>query len=257
MNSLLPVVTLTTDFGEADSYVAEMKGVLYSAVRELSVVDVTHQVSPQDVQQGAYILGKASLRFPSDTIHVGVVDPGVGTGRRGIVVSHDRGVFVGPDNGLFSEALTDGGLRGVFEIQMDGEISRTFHGRDVFAPTAARLATGLHPADVGSPVDDPITIERWQPSVSASSVVGQVLHVDGFGNAVTNIRGDQLTNHETCVVEVSSQVVKGVRETYGQVGPGEGVALIGSQGTLEVSVNGGNAAQQWGIARGDEVRVSW
>lgn len=257
MDDTRPIVTILTDFGTQDSYVAEMKGVLLSARRDVTLVDITHAVPPQDVEHGAYVLGTTYACYPSDTVHLGVVDPGVGTDRRAIVVDHDGGRFVGPDNGLFSAVLTDKGLRSVHEIQVTEVVSRTFHGRDVFAPSVARLVLGETPSELGPEISDAVTIDRWQPDIGDREAVGRIVHIDRFGNAITNLQETDFGGRRSVrQLRVRDVRVDAISETYGDVEAGEVVALIGSQGTLEVSVNGGDAARTLGLARGTTVTVS-
>ena len=252
------IVTLTTDFGDRDGYVAEMKGELLSRNRDVVIVDVTHKVPPQDIAHGAYVLGTVAKRFPEDTIHIGVVDPGVGTNRRPIVIAHRLGVFVGPDNGLFTSVLSDDGLVSVNEIDVsEAHVSSTFHGRDVFAPAAARISLGTEPADLGPAVGDPVRIDAWQPKLGDSGAVGRIVHIDRFGNGITNLSGATFKGHGVQSVKVGDFELEGISETYGSVGKGEVLALIGSQETLEISVNAGSARDRLNLLRGMTVTVSW
>lgn len=184
------IVTLTTDFGTRDAYVAAMKGAILGIARSVQLVDVTHEVAPHDVAEGAYALEAAAPYFPPGTVHVGVVDPGVGTARRGLAVVARGQVFVGPDNGLFTPFL-GGDDWTAFELAAPEyrlrAVSRTFHGRDVFAPAAAHVAAGVDPARLGPRVTDPVRLPWPAPRRTGAGVAGVVVHVDRFGNLVTSI----------------------------------------------------------------------
>jgi S-adenosylmethionine hydrolase len=237
------LVTLTTDFGTRDGYVAEMKAVILGLARDVQFVDVTHEIAPQAVRDAALVLEIAPA-FPPGTIHLAVVDPGVGTDRRGLVVAAGGHVYVGPDNGVFTAALSTEGWEAFALAAADLRrpiVSRTFHGRDVFAPAVAHLALGVPPARFGPPVSDPVRL-RWPvPRIGAGWVGGEVLHVDRFGNLVTS-----LTARE--VGELAGPVtvtLRGARlrlvETYAELARHEAGALIGSAGRLEIAVREGRA----------------
>ena len=255
------VVTLLPDFGHQDSYVAEMKGVLLSINPSLSIIDISHAISPRDVRHGAYVLGCVIDRFPTDTIHVAVVDPGVGTSRRSLAVLHERGLFIGPDNGLLSAVLSGHGTLAVNEISnpivMADSVSPTFHGRDVFATAAAHASLGVDAKTFGPAVSDPIVLEHGSPEPTEEGVRGRVIHVDRFGNVITNLNVRLFEGKRVNRVAVGDCVLDRISETYADVAPGAAVALIGSQATLEISVNGENAAGVWKIERGADVSVSW
>src|SRR6267142_117690 len=191
------VITLTTDFGARDTYVAEMKAAILAITGDVHLVDITHEIAPHDVLEGALALEAAAPSFPTDTIHVAVVDPGVGTARRGLAVAAREGVFIGPDNGLFTPFL--GGPRwSAFEISdrqfRRAVVSRTFHGRDVFAPAAAHLARGLEPARLGPPVSDPVRLPWPEAREARGTIRGAVVHVDRFGNLVTSVGAEALAS---------------------------------------------------------------
>lgn len=244
-----PLVTLLTDFGTADGYVAEMKGVLLTLAPEARLVDASHELPPQDVEYARLALARYWRRFPVGTIHLVVVDPGVGSARRAIAVASDGRLLVGPDNGVLSPALLLPGARAVTLPTPPGA-APTFHGRDLFAPAAARLATGAALEALGEPCDDPIV--RRTPEarrLDDGAVLGEVIAVDRFGNLVTNLltmRGGSL--------EVAGQRLA-VRRTYADVAPGTLLALVGSSGLLEVAVREGSAARRLGVARGAAVRL--
>ena len=254
---MVSVVTLTTDFGTRDGYVAEMKGVLLGLNPEMTLVDVTHEIGSQDVQHGAYVLSTIARRFPRNTVHVAVVDPGVGTDRRPIIAECGGCLFIGPDNGLLTPILRDPEAKAVHEItntkMMAEHVSRTFHGRDVFAPAAAHASQGSSVHAFGPSISDPVLLPTWNVRRECNRVVGHVVHVDRFGNLITNLGVDLLGARNAIEVRGGGHAVKGVSETYDNVEPGRALALIGSQATVEVSVNGGNASEVMVIARGAEV----
>ena len=260
---MVGIVTLTTDFGLRDAYVAEMKGVIFgiaeTAGRPLSLVDVTHDVERHDITEGALALEAAARFFPRGTVHLAVVDPGVGTARRGLVMTAGGHAFVGPDNGLFTPFLGDSRWRafelGAAEFRRAG-VSHTFHGRDVFAPAAAHLARGVEPDRLGPPVTDPVRLAWPDMRVSEGRVGGAVVHVDRFGNLVTSIHADAIAALGSGVaIRVAGKSLPLVR-TYGDLGRGDPGALVGSTNRLEIAVNAGNAARTLRAGRGTPVVVS-
>ena len=243
------LVTLLSDFGTADGYVAEMKGMLLTEAREATVVDVSHDVAPQDVDGARLALARYWKRFPEGTIHVVVVDPGVGTERRAIAVESQRRFLVGPDNGVLSPALLAPGAR-VVRLAIPHTASATFHGRDVFVPAAIHLAQAQAFDALGPEVSDPVIRRTPEPRRGAEGEIeGQVVTIDRFGNLITNLIG---VRGGTVIV---GNRVAPVRRTYGDVNPGELVALVGSSGLLEVAVRDGNAAAALGARRGDPVTL--
>ena len=261
---LPPVITLTTDFGERDYYVGAVKGVLSSICPGFAIVDITHAVAPGDVLAGAFVLRNAAAEFPCGSIHLAVVDPGVGTKRRALAVSGRGSLWVGPDNGLLSFPLEDPGAvaREITAPALSGRrLSATFHGRDLFAPCAARLAAGYPFALVGPRATGAEILAEAGPAVDSGRVAGQVIHVDRFGNAVTNIAGEDLDAlAATAGPGRGLLVLAGSRRlpvaaTYGDVEPGAPVAVVGSCGLLELAVNGGNGAELLQLRRRDPVIV--
>lgn len=246
------IVTLTTDFGLADGYVAAMKGVILSICPDAVLVDITHQIEPQDVRGGAYVLGTAARRFPPGTIHLGVVDPGVGSTRRGMVLVSGGHIFVGPDNGLFTSALGEDAA--AVEISASPEASATFHGRDLFAPIAARIAAGEDPLALGPVLADPVRLPDWEKSRGATGVRGRVMHFDRFGNAITNLCPGDFDRHPDAFHvpgrEIGAPIIG---RTYADARRGEAVWLVGSEGFYELAVREGSARERFGLARGDTV----
>ncbi len=257
------IVTLTTDFGGRDAYVAEMKGVVLGIAARAGVsvqlVDVTHEVERHDVAEAALALEAAAPFFPAGTVHVAVVDPGVGTERRGLVVAAGGQLFVGPDNGIFTPHFEAPGWRAwaleAAEYRLPA-VSRTFHGRDVFAPGAAHLACGVDPARLGPAVADPVRLPWPEAREVAGGVAGTVLHVDRFGNLISSIHAESiLPLGAAAVVRVGGRAVARAG-TYADLPPGTAGALIGSGGRLEIAVREGSAAAALGARRGTPVVVS-
>ena len=230
-----------------------MKGALLSAAPGLTLVDVTHAVPPGDVRAGAYLLGRAWHRFPAGTIHLSVVDPGVGTERAALAVAAHGHYFVGPDNGLFTLVLRDAEVQIVVLPTPDGA-SPTFHGRDVFAPAAAALATGTPLAQLGQPFGGiPVRLAYRVPHHEGKSVVGEVLYVDRFGTLVTNLTPELVPSY--AVIEVEGLEVGPLRRTFGDVPTGGLVAYLGSGGQVEIAVRDGSAARRLGMGVGGRIRA--
>jgi S-adenosylmethionine hydrolase len=252
----LTIITLATDFGTRDTYVAEMKGVILGIAPSVRLVDVTHDVEPQQVAEAALAVDGAAAFFPRGTIHLAVVDPGVGTPRRGLVIVAGEQCFVGPDNGLFTPTLLRGGWT-AFELAAPEyrrpAVSRTFHGRDVFAPAAAHLALGVEPERFGCPVRDPVCLPWPAARRTPAGVAGEVIHVDRFGNLITSIRAGDLPLDP--VVQVAGRSAP-VAHAYGSAAAGQLIGLVGSSGRLEVAVTEGSAALVLGVDRGAPVAVS-
>ena len=257
------MLTLLTDFGLRDAYVGALKGVVASVAPGVPVVDLSHEVAPQDVMEAAFVLRGAYRYFPEGTVHLAVVDPGVGTDRRAVALRAHGHLFVGPDNGLFALVLGDAPADAAVvldrpEVWRVPDPAPTFHGRDVFAPVAARLADGAALDAVGTPVDPAsLRVLRWTlPIPDAEGVRGRVVHVDRYGNAVTNVAAADLDARRAgraVKVYAGGAVLRGLRRTYADVEPGDPVALVGSAGLVEVAVRDGNAAELLGIRRGTPV----
>ena len=254
-----PVITLTTDFGTRDPYVAQLKGVLLAGCEGVRVHDLTHEIAPQDVLEGALFLAAAVPTFPPGTVHLAVVDPGVGTDRRAIAASVGGQHVVCPDNGLLTLLARRAPIEEVRSIERTSlqrePVSATFHGRDLFAPAAALLACGGAPAELGPAVADPVELPLPRPRSEGGRLLGEVLHVDRFGNAITNLgRADVQTaaGGRTASIEAGGRRLPLAR-TYGDVAEGEVLALIGSADLLEVAVREGSAAEALGLVRGSEV----
>ncbi len=281
----ISLVTLTTDFGTADGYVGTMKGVILSIAPDARLVDISHEIAPQNVRQAAYVLYTAYPFFPPHAVHLVVVDPGVGSARRPIALCTPAGHFVGPDNGVFSYVMACEPVEALVELSDPryrlAEVSHTFHGRDVFAPAAAHLAAGLSIMALGPPVRDPITFPPPRLEVAPSGVTGEVLHADHFGNVITSIgqlvwSGDELLlepafqgargkiqeagnggqvrfKASEVAVVVGGREIAGVHRAYAEAEPGEALALVGSNAHLEIAVREGSAARRLELRPGDAV----
>ena len=251
-------IALLTDFGTKDSYTGIVKGVLFSLNPDLKVIDLTHEIRPQDINQGAFILGTSYKFLPTGTIIIAVVDPGVGTERRGLILEAGEYTFVAPDNGLLTFPMVyEKGWR-CFEIKNSDyflhPISTTFHARDVFAPVAAHIAAGEPIENFGPLVHDPILIKMVEPVLLEKEIKGQIIYIDRFGNLITNIPGDWLRHKRVSSVKIKDHVLPFVK-TYNDVPPGKGAALVGSSGLLEIAVNKGNASHFFNVNIGEGVLV--
>lgn len=252
-----PLITLLTDFGTADGYVAEMKGVLYSLAPEARVVDLSHEIAPQDVESARLAVARYWRRFPPQTIHLVVVDPGVGSSRDALAVRSEDRILIGADNGALSPALLVAGARAV-SLAVPTAASPTFHGRDVFAPAAARIAMGAPIDGLGPPAESPV-IRRTPEArrLGNGAIQGEVISIDRYGNAITNIvafPATQSREGEQTFVEVSGRTIP-VARAYADVQPHAAVALCGSSGLLEIAVRDGNAAQSLSLVRGSTVTL--
>jgi len=258
------IITLTTDFGTGSPYVAAMKGVILSINPRATIVDITHEVRPQDVCHGAVVLEDVSDRFPADTIHVAVVDPGVGTERAIIYARIGRQQYVTPDNGLLSRVAQRTAPERIIQLQEPAfwlqPVSSTFHGRDIMAPVAAHLSLGLDPTRLGPPAERLVEIRWPEVRVGRDRLEGTVLEIDSFGNLITNISAEMLagrpTDERACVV-CGIYETWGIYNTYAEQPQGMLIALVGSTGRLELALVGDNAARRLGIQLGTPVTVAW
>jgi len=260
-----PIITLTTDFGRHDPFVGIMKGVILSICPSVRLVDLTHDVAPQDILGGALALEAGWPYFPDGTAHLAVVDPGVGSARRAVAVRARGHYFVGPDNGLLTPALMDAGWRAVALTTPEyrlAEVSRTFHGRDLFAPAAAYLAAGVPLERLGPAVTDLVRRPIPRSRLEDGALIGEVLAVDGFGNLLTSIEAAQLVELASgqrvavpVIVEIADRAVAGPVEAYADGADGRPTAIVGSTGRVEIFVRGGRADQLLGAGRGAPVRA--
>jgi S-adenosylmethionine hydrolase len=254
------VVTLTTDFGSGSGYVAELKGRLLQATTPLALVDICHDVPPHDIRAAAWLVGQGCPAFPSGTLHIVVVDPGVGTERRlvwarlGTPEAHQD--FLCPDNGVLTLALQRLPLIAARRIMVPGDAAATFHGRDVLAPTAARLVDGLTQESLGSPCDELATFHWPSHLETPTSIQGEVIHIDAFGNLVTNLPASLLPRLQAAGrLRVGPHAIATIVRTYGEAAPGTAVALVGSQGFIEAAIVEGRADERLSARTGTPVAI--
>jgi len=276
-----PIITLTTDFGYDDAYVAAVKGAILSINPEANIIDISHSIKPQNILQAAFILSVAYRYFPKQTIHIAIVDPGVGSERQGIILKTPSAFFVAPDNGILSYIIDDlfpnvvaqfigqslmnqATTEIVFKKGLEAAaitdprfwrhpVSPTFHGRDIFAPVAAGLSLGISLYEFGEKINSLHVLSIPKPSLDPEgNLVGQVLHVDRFGNLITNIKSNDLPGKDV-MIEVAGYCIQGISDYYAQ--NKEVMAIVGSSGYLEVSLKDGSACDFLGAAVGDEIKV--
>jgi S-adenosylmethionine hydrolase len=261
-----PLITLLSDLGTRDTYVGVMKAVIMGLCPEARIVDLCHDIEPQDVQQAAFLLDTAWRYCPEGTVHVIVVDPGVGSDRRVVVLDVHNQHFVAPDNGVLTYVLVGAKDYEAFFVEQSeyllSDVSRTFHGRDIMAPVAARLASGLPPEAVGRAVEGSLELLPIpRPVAMPAGLESHVIHVDRFGNLVTDLSEADLVTWQResgarqLLVQVGDSAIEGLSLTYAGAHPGEMLALIGSSGRLEIAVNMGSAAECLGVGRGALVLI--
>jgi S-adenosyl-L-methionine hydrolase (adenosine-forming) len=258
-----PLITLLTDFGTRDAYVASMKGVILCLNPEAVLVDLTHQVPPQDIRAGALNLAAAMPYFPPDTIHLAVVDPGVGSPRRALA-AHGRGCFwVGPDNGLFHLVFRQASALNIVSLENPAyfrpPVSATFHGRDIFAPVAAHLSLGVDLSRFGPPITDPILLDWPEPWFGPETIRGEIIYVDHFGNLISNVRAGELSawlGKHNFRLKIGPVSILGLARNYTDVAPREFLALAGSHGYLEIACAMDNAARRLNAVEGLPVGIS-
>ena len=264
------ILTFLSDFGVSSPYPAAMKAVALGIASEVQLVDITHEIQPQNVQEGAFVLWSVARDFPKGAVHCAVVDPGVGTERRGLILTAGGQFFVGPDNGLLDPAACALGEPRAYAITskryLRERVSHTFHGRDVFAPVAAHLAAGVSPEEIGEPVDSWVKLEvdfqggQWDRR--ESSFVGQIVYIDRFGNAVTNIPAElflqRVSFDQAIILTIGERGHKRaikLRKSYGYAAPGELCLVLGSHDLVEISVREGSACEALGLQLNDLVRL--
>jgi S-adenosylmethionine hydrolase len=257
------ILAFLSDFGLKDPYVGIVKAVMLGINPTLSVVDISHQITHQDVIGGAFVLGSAFREFPSGTIFLSIVDPGVGSQRVGLLAVTERYTFLAPDNGLLSMVLRYSKKVTCFSIENSHyfrhPVSNTFHGRDIFAPVAAHLSLGVEPHSFGPPYPDPVRLPWPEPVIRDQYIEGEVIYIDGFGNLILNIPGDLIQQREPVSRQFKADIKKrelSLLSTYSDVAKGKPLVVIGSSGFLEVAVNQGSAAEMFGAGIGEPVVVS-
>ncbi|MBA4383971.1 MAG: hypothetical protein C0410_04490 [Anaerolinea sp.] len=261
----MPIITLLTDFGLRDTFIGVMKGVIWSIAPNAQIADLTHEIPPQRVVDGALAIAGAAPYFPAGTIHVCVVDPGVGTSRHSMLALIGNQYFIGPDNGLFSlviQKAADFTTPPVY-IALNKprfwlpQVSNSFHGRDIFAPVAAHLANGVRLEELGDPFETPMLISVPVPQKTAEGWLGQVMQVDHFGNLVTNFTKEQLKPGSGVIISVKSTILNEVVTTFGNKAPGELIAMLDSSGHLAISVVNGSAADRLGVRADEPVKITF
>jgi len=257
------IITLTTDFGMSDHFAGAMKGVILSICPAAEIVDITHEVQPFEIADGAFTIAQAYAYFPKKTIHVVVVDPGVGSTRRPLLAEIGGHYFIAPDNGVLSMALSGAGKTSVRHITTERyflhPLSRTFHGRDVFSPVAAHLASGIPPARFGKRIDDFLKLDFANPTAAGKNIwTGAILKVDRFGNLATNFHIDQFPGVKTRAFElrIGVRAISRLALTFTECEPGEIFVVVGSSGYLEIASNQGSAAQALGSSAGSPVQLT-
>ncbi|MBD3206352.1 hypothetical protein GF319_08415 [Candidatus Bathyarchaeota archaeon] len=259
------MISLLTDYGIKDSYVAEVKGVMLRINPEATIVDISHDVGNYEISSGAFHMTRSALYFPEGTVHVGVVDPTVGSSRKAIIIKTEQAWFVGPDNGLLSPAAERLGVQTVYEItghpEFPRKVSDVFDGRDTFGPTGALLSRGVSPKDIGKEIDNYVKSEMYNPKIRDDTVYSEIIHVDGFGNCVTNITYETLDKlkvkeNYTFELKVGEKKIKlPYLRRFSQVPEGDPLLLVAGGGYLEVAVNQGNASNSIGLSKGDKIEL--
>lgn len=255
------IITLTTDFGLQDYYVSAMKAVILGIAPEARLVDISHDIPSQDIMAGSWVLKNSAMLFPPGTVHAIVVDPGVGTGRKGVALEVNDRFFVGPDNGIFSLITGDRDFRAVYLSNADywrDEVSNTFHGRDIFAPVAAHLAAGVPLEEFGEEAGELVNYRWAEPIADKDGLQGWVIHIDKFGNLVTNLPHsliEEVAGGRNVKIYVGNTILDEIVETFGAVEDGEPAALIGSSGMLEIGINKGDAGEMLGVQKGAQISV--
>ncbi|MEQ9308274.1 MAG: SAM-dependent chlorinase/fluorinase [Balneolaceae bacterium] len=255
------IITFTTDFGLQDHYVSAMKAVILGIVPEARLIDVSHEIPAQDIMAGAWVIRNSAFLYPPESVHLVVVDPGVGTDRNPIVLKIEDQYFVGPDNGIFSLLYKEFKYK-AYKLNNSKywrkDRSRTFHGRDIFAPVAAHISNGVDLKELGEPIKDLVNYHWAVPLGDKDGLQGWVIHIDRFGNLITNISEDLLENtagRRKVKIYVGNTIIDHLVNTFGDVEPGEPVAFIGSSGMLEVGINKGNAAKMLSVDKGAQISL--
>lgn len=256
------IITFITDFGTRDGYVGIMKGVILKINPEVRLVDITHEISSHDIFEAGFILKNSYSYFPNGSIHLVVVDPGVGSERRAILVETDNHFFIGPDNGVFTFIYEFERIKRVVELTDKRyflpKTSLTFHGRDIFAPVAAHLSLGTSPEDFGDVCNSVVRVDIPRPEIEEGIIKGVLFHIDNFGNLISNIPDVLFTEsigEGRCKIIVGGEVIEGVKGSYSEAKEGEILAIFGSSGYLEVSVRGHSAQEKLGLGKGSEIKV--
>lgn len=258
----MPVISLLTDFGNKDGFVGTMKGVIWGICPGAQIADISHEITPQNIREGAIALSRAAPYFPAGSVHIAVVDPGVGTRRRPMAAQLGSRFYVGPDNGLFTPLIEDARANGepIHFVALENpayrlqNVSQTFHGRDIFAPAGAHLAAGVPLDELGSAFTDPVLLPLSKPERNAFGYTAHISVIDAFGNCTTDLPWTEVAGRNL-LIKVKDRVIRGISPSYGHHDPGELIALIDSENYLEVAVVNGSAAGVLGARVGDPVEV--
>jgi len=259
----MTTLSLTTDFGNLNGFVGTMKGVIWGIAPDVKIADISHEIPAQDIRTGSIALWRASAYFPAGSVHVAVIDPGVGTKRRAIAAKLGDQYYVMPDNGLITPMLEDAEASGVEVriVHLDKpeywlpRVYTTFHGRDIFAPVGAHLAVGVPLEMLGTVIDDPVRLPLPKPVRTDEGIEGNIVVIDVFGNCSTNVRVSEVPDLESAMLTIGGQVIRGILPSYGHAKIGDLVAVTDSEGFIEVAVVNGSAAKTHGITLDDKVRI--
>lgn len=264
MDTVYALITITTDFGLQDEYVGLMKGVIHSINPGIPVIDLTHYIPPQDVEWTAYMIYYSYNYFPQGSIHVIVVDPGVGGSRPIKLLKLAGHYFLFPDNGVMTKLVNQHEPEEIWTVSNQDyflpQISNTFHGRDIFAPVAAHLSNGVHPNRLGEASMEMKTLSLPEPQVKANEITGHIIHIDRFGNLITDIEKRMVDNlsvsYDSLAIHLPGETLSGIRKSYNEVKEGKALVIFGSKGLLEISVNKGSAANVLNMDKGDPVKIT-
>ncbi|MEM2928654.1 MAG: S-adenosyl-l-methionine hydroxide adenosyltransferase family protein [Nitrososphaerota archaeon] len=258
-----PIIALLTDFGYEDPYISEMKAVILSIERSVEIIDVTHSIPSYDVYTGAFILSLVAPYFPKDTIFVAVVDPGVGSIRKSIIIETEKKIFIGPDNGLLVPAAEKNGIKNIYEISekfLPKRETETFHGRDIFSVIAGYIAKGIKPSKLGIRMDKIVRIKEEKALIEKNKIIAKVLYIDKFGNIITNITKEDInsihsTNNVYRIEFKEKSIEIPLKKFYSEVPEKSPLLVFGGTGFLEISINLGNASKTFGINIGDRIEI--
>ncbi len=261
----MTILTITTDFGNQNGFVGTMKGVIWGIAPDVNIADISHEIPAQDIRTGSIALWRAAAYFPAGSVHVAVIDPGVGTKRRAIAAKLGDQFFVMPDNGLITPMLDDAEAAGleVYIVDLDKpeywlrRVYTTFHGRDIFAPVGAHLAAGVPLEKLGTIITDPVRMPLPKPVRTEQGIEGSIVVIDVFGNCSSNIRVSEVPDLRKASLSIAGQVINGVLPSYGHAKIGDLVAVTDSEGFIEVAVVNSSAAKTYGIKLDDKVRISF
>ena len=255
------IITLTTDFGLQDHYVSAMKAVILGVAPEARLIDISHEIPPQDIMAGAWVIRNSAFLFPDHSIHLVVVDPGVGTDRKALILEVNNQYFIGPDNGIFSLLFEEFDYKAYSlnkPIFWRDTPSRTFHGRDIFSPVAAHLANGVAPSKMGDPLRELVSYHWAVPIGDRDGLQGWVIHIDRFGNLITNISEELIEKtigRRKVRIYVGNTMIDHLVNTFEDVQPGEPAAFVGSSGMMEIGINRGNAAEMLSVDKGTQISL--